>query len=131
MAGCTSTTSTPCRTSWRTRPAWWGSIPSPVWSITWNGRRSDRALRLLASGVRRLAAERPRRGDGGELGICAPPGPAERGDRLRPDSDRRAEPQRYQGTGRPVARRLEHGGGSGGGDRAARADGGGAARLPP
>src|SRR5437660_10365016 len=117
MAGCTSATSTPCRTSWRTRPAWSGSIPSPVWSITWNGRRSERALRLLASRVRRLAAERPRRGDGGELGIRAPAGPAERGDRFRLDPDRRAEPQRYQGTGCTVARRLEYGGGPGGGDR--------------
>src|SRR5205807_5442159 len=123
--------STRCRTSWPTHPGWWGSIPSPGWSITWNGRPSDHALRLLAPGVRRLAAERPRRKDGGELGVRAPTGAAERADRLRPDPDRRAEPERYQRTERTLARCLEHGGGPGGGHRAARADGGGPAHLPP
>src|SRR2546421_1539633 len=38
---CTSTTSTHCRTSWPTRRAWWGSIPSPAWSTTWDGRPPD------------------------------------------------------------------------------------------
>src|SRR5438105_14777196 len=123
--------STRCRTSWPTHPGWWGSIPSPGWSITWNGRPSDHALRLLAPGVRRLAAERPRRKVGGELGVRAPTGAAERADRLRPDPDRRAEPERYQRTERTLARCLEHGGGPGGGDRATRADGGGPAHLPP
>src|SRR5256885_9850845 len=116
---CTSTTSTRCRTSWPTRRAWWGSIPSPAWSITWNGRPPDDALRLLAPGVRRLAAERPRRGDGRDLGVRAPSGPAERGARVRPDPDRGAESQRYQRTRRSLARCLEHGRGAGGPDRAA------------
>src|SRR5437764_2292252 len=123
--------STRCRTSWPTRPGWWGSIPSSGWSITWNGRPSDHALRVLAPGVRRLAAERPGRGDGGHLGVRPPAGAAERGHRLRRDLDRRAEPQRYQRTERTLARRLEHRGRAGGGDRAARADGGGPAHLPP
>src|SRR6266567_3866984 len=106
------------------RPGWWGSIPSSAWSITWNGRPSDHALRLLAPGVRRLAAERSRRGDGGELGVRAPAGPAQRGPRLRPHPGRRAELERHQGAGRALARCLEHGGGAGGRDRAARARGG-------
>ena len=33
------------------------------------GRRHE--VRLLDAGVRRLAAQHPRRGDGGELGLCA------------------------------------------------------------
>src|SRR2546423_4202317 len=103
---CTSTTSTRCRTSSPTRRAWGGSIPSPAWSTTWNARPPDDALRLLAPGVRRLVAERPRRGDGSELGVRAPPGPAERGDWVRPDLDCGVESPRYHRTRSPPARCL-------------------------
>jgi hypothetical protein len=63
-------------------------------------------VRLLDAGVRRLAAQRRGRGDGGELGLCPPPDPAQRGDRLGPDPDRRAQPQRHQGRRGAGARRL-------------------------
>ena len=91
----------------------------------------DHALRILAPGVRRLAAQRARRGHGGELGLRAPARAPERGDRLRPHARRRAEPQRHQGRRRARARRVVDGGGAGGGDRAARDHGRGAAHVPP
>ena len=51
------------------------------------------------------------------LGVRQAPRPAQRADRLRPDARRRAEPQRHQGRGGPVARRLVHGRGADGRDR--------------
>ena len=41
-------------------------------------------VRLLDARLRRLAAQHPRRGDGGELGLCETAHPAQRGDRLGP-----------------------------------------------
>ncbi len=80
------------------------------------GRAND-AVRLLDAGLRRLASQRRGRGDGGELGLCPTAHPEERGDRLGPDPDRRAQPQRHQGGRGAGARRLVDGGGAGGGDR--------------
>ena len=88
------------------------------------------ALRLLASGVRRLAAQRGRRADGADVGVRQDAGAAERGVGLRPHAHRRAEPERHQGRAGAVARRLVHGGVARGGDVDARADGGGAADVP-
>ena len=68
-----STTSTPCRTSSPTRWTCSAGTRMNGWSTIWrrrSGRRSDE-VRLLDAGLRRLAAQRPRRGDGGELGLCA------------------------------------------------------------
>ena len=63
--------------------------------------------------------------------VRQPARPAERGDRLRPDLDRRAQPQRHQGGRRAVARRLVDRGRARRGDPPARADGRRAADLPP
>src|SRR5437016_5538165 len=108
----TSTTSTRSRTSWPTRRASWGSIRSRGSSTTSSGQLSDHALRLLAPRVRRLAPQRARRGHGSELGVRASPGTAQRSDRLRRHPDRRAQPERHQGSGRARARRLDHDGGT-------------------
>ena len=48
------------------------------------GREQADAIRLLAAGVRRLAAQRRRRGHGRDVGLRAAARAAQRGDRLRP-----------------------------------------------
>src|SRR3954469_23012497 len=94
-------------------------------------RRANDAVRFLDAVRGGVASQRRGRGDGGELGLCPPPPPEERGDGLGSEPDPGAQPQRHQGRRGTGARRLVDGGGAGGGDRADRADGRGAAQFPP
>src|SRR5947208_3681861 len=91
-----------------------GSIRTRGWSIFWN-RRQANALRLLATGFRRLVKKRRRRRHAGELGIQQPPRTAQRRDWFRSYADRRVESQRHQRRRGAIARRVVHGGGARGG----------------
>src|SRR6267378_3601073 len=92
----------------------------------WSAEARDE-IRLLASRFRRLAAQRGKRKHGGKLGVREAACAAQREDWIRPDADRGAQSQRYQGRRSPFAGCVVHGGGAGRGDRANRIDGGGAA----
>src|SRR5713226_3220411 len=86
-------------------------------------------VRLLASRLRRVAAQRGKRKHGSKLDIRETACPAERTDWLRLDADCRAQSQRYQRRRSAFARCVVHGGGAGRGDGADRIDGGGAADV--
>src|SRR2546428_8987379 len=89
--GFAGAASTGVRTWWPTRREWWASTRSRGSWTTSSARRSDHALRLLAPGLRGMAPERPRRADGGELGLREPSRAAERTTRLRRDAHCRSE----------------------------------------
>ncbi len=108
-----------------------GRLPRRPRSAPRARRGAQHEVRLLGAGLRRLAAQRARRGDARRLAVHARPLCPRRADRLRPDLARRAEPQRHQGDGQARARCLVDGRGAGCGDHEARADGGGAPQLPP
>src|SRR5260370_20375956 len=84
-------------------------------------------IRLLASRFRRLAAKRRKRKHGSKLGVREAARATQRADWLRPDTDRGAQSQRYQGRRSAFARCVVHGVRIGRGDRTNRIDGGGAA----
>ena len=136
--GRSSTTSTPCPTS------------SPTRWRCWAGTRTSTLVDYLLAPDRRPAQKAaamrygfwtpvfggwlrnvPDEGMAATWDYTQPALPARRADRLRPDPDRRAEPQRHQGDRPAGAGRLVDRRGAGGGDRAAGADGRGAAELPP
>src|SRR6266478_1252642 len=73
----------------RTRLKFLALIRTCGWSTTLRKkRRGPNALRLLAPGLRRLAAKRGRRKDGGNVGIREPSGATKRRDRVRSHADR-------------------------------------------
>src|SRR5258708_35972848 len=81
-------------------------------------------IRLLASRFRRLAAKRRKRKHGSKLGVREAARATQRADWLRPDTDRGAQSQRYQGRRSAFARCVVHGVRIGRGDRTNRIDGG-------
>src|ERR1700730_18530947 len=99
-----TTISTRCRISFRTGRKSLDSIHLSGWWITWFRRGAD-AVRILAADFRRMVAQCGRRTDAADLGLCFPPGAAQRKNWVRSHADRRTESKRYQRRGRgPLGR---------------------------
>src|ERR1700751_3292060 len=98
MAASFITTLMPFPILLRTHLGFSALIHTCSWSTTLSRkRRGPNAVWVLAPSLRRLAAKRGRRADGGDVGIREPSGATKRRDRILYHAYRCTKPQPHQG----------------------------------